>query len=213
LCVDPPDNFADELVDQANVDFGMLDTNKDGCISDAEMTDELKEQVVSFKKGAAGERGYYWQEKQVQDGLKALTKEMDARASDIDKDKNGCVDEDEYKKIQKAHNDCNAQFVMMDTNGDGKVSRQEAANFVSHHMDHADISYGKQRAIFEALTRIRIISCKRRNSVRQEKHSRVMVMANSEVSSALEMSSSFLVQPHHRTLKGYILTLLVLDLY
>lgn len=150
LCVDPPDNFADELVDQANVDFGMLDTNKDGCISDAEMTDELKEQVVSFKKGAAGERGYYWQEKQVQDGLKALTKEMDARASDIDKDKNGCVDEDEYKKIQKAHNDCNAQFVMMDTNGDGKVSRQEAANFVSHHMDHADISYGKQRAIFEA---------------------------------------------------------------
>merc|ERR1719162_150165 len=83
-CVDPQDNFADELVDQANVDFGMIDTNKDVCISDAEMTDVLRKQVASFKKGAAGERGYYWQEEQVQDGLKALTKEMDTRASDIE---------------------------------------------------------------------------------------------------------------------------------
>jgi len=148
--VDPADNFADELIDQANVDFGMLDTNKDGCISDAEMTDELKEQVVSAKAGHAGERGYYWQEKQVQDHLKAMGKEMTARAKDIDKNGDGCVDEDEYKKIQKAHNDCPKQFMMMDINGDGKISRQEAANFVSHHMDHADISYGKQRAIFEA---------------------------------------------------------------
>jgi len=150
LCVHPPDNFADELVDQANVDFGMLDTNKDGCISDHEMTDELREQVDSAKAGLAGERGYYWQEKQVQDGLKDMVKEMDNRAKKIDKNGDGCVDEDEYKQIQKAHNDCKPQFKMMDMNGDGKISRQEAANYVSDHMDHADISYGKQKAIFEA---------------------------------------------------------------
>merc|ERR1719223_1386598 len=60
------------------------------------------------------------------------------------------------------------------------------------------------------LTPTRIISCKRRNSARQEKHSRATVMANSEASSSSEMSSSFLVQAHHRTLKGYILTLPVL---
>jgi len=138
------------LVDQANVDFGMLDTNKDGCISDAEMTDELKEQVSSAKAGHAGERGYYWQEKAVQDGLKDLKKEMESRAKDIDKNGDGCVDEDEYKQIQKAHNECDVQFKMMDMNGDGKVSRQEAANYVSDHMDHADISYGKARAIFES---------------------------------------------------------------
>jgi len=150
LCVDPPDNFADELVDQANVDFGMLDANKDGCISDAEMTKSLREQLAAAKSGHAGARGYYWQEKEVKEGVEHLSGEVAQKTESADKNGDGCVDEDEFKTVQKAFNDCPKQFIMMDKNGDGKISRQEAADFVVHHMDHADISYGKQRAIFEA---------------------------------------------------------------
>lgn len=144
-CVSPPDNFVDEVVDQANVDFGMLDADKNGCISEKEMTKTVRDQV----KAAEG-KGYYWQEQHVDDGHEHMAEGVEDKIVSADADGNGCLNKEEFDKVQKAFNECPKQFVLMDVNGDGKISRQESANFVSHHMDHADLSYGKLKAIFEA---------------------------------------------------------------
>lgn len=144
-CVAPPDNFVDEVVDQANVDFEMMDADKNGCISAKEMTKTLRDQVR-----AADGKGYYWQEKQVANGHDHMEDEVHDKIESADADGNGCLNKEEFKKVQKAFNQCSKQFVLMDVNGDGKVSRQESANYVSHHMDHADLNYSKLRAIFEA---------------------------------------------------------------
>jgi len=144
-CVSPPDNFVDEIVDQANVDFGMMDADKNGCISEQEMTKTLKEQV-----DAAEGKGYYWQEQHVEDGHEHMSDDVADKIATADADGNGCLNKEEFEKVQKAFNQCPKQFVLMDVNGDGKVSRQESANFVSHHMDQADLNYSKFRAIFEA---------------------------------------------------------------
>lgn len=144
-CVAPPDNFVDEIVDQANVDFGMMDADKSGCISAKEMSKTLRDQV----KAAEG-KGYYWQEKHVTKGHDHMEDEVKDKIDSADADGNGCLNKEEFEKVQKAFNQCSKQFVLMDVNGDGKVSRQESANYVSHHMDHADLNYSKLRAIFEA---------------------------------------------------------------
>lgn len=144
-CVAPPDNFVDEVVDQANVDFGMMDADKNGCISESEMTKTLRDQV----KAAEG-KGYYWQEQQVDDGHDHMAEEVEEKIKSADADGNGCLNKEEFAKVQKAFNQCSKQFVLMDVNGDGKISRQESANYVSHHMDHADLNYGTLRGIFEA---------------------------------------------------------------
>lgn len=144
-CVSPPDNFVDEVVDQANVDFDMMDADKSGCISAKEMTKTLREQVRS-----ADGKGYYWQEKQVTKGHDHMEDEVKDKIDSADADGNGCLNKEEFEKVQKAFNQCSKQFVLMDVNGDGKVSRQESANYVSHHMDHADLNYSKLAKIFQA---------------------------------------------------------------
>lgn len=139
-----PDNFADEVVDQANVDFDMLDADGDGCISPEEMTKTIKDQVK-----VAESRDYYWHGPQIKKGRKTIVKKMTVRVGDADVNKDNCTTKEEFEALHHAIGDCKTQFKLMDVNQDGKVSRQEAATFVSDNMDHADLSWDKLRNIFK----------------------------------------------------------------
>lgn len=144
-CLAPPDNFADEIADQANVDFDSLDKDKNGCLSDAEMTATLREQVK-----VARERGYYWQERKVVKHEDHLTEKQSEKYDLADENNNGCLNREEYEEARKAHSDCKRQFMMMDYNGDGKISRQEAATYSHEHLADGDLHYREFRGIFEA---------------------------------------------------------------
>jgi len=139
-----PDNFADEVVDQANVQFTMLDKDKDGCISTKEMTKTLKDQV-----NVAKSRNYYWQLQNITRGRKEIVSGMKDRVNAADVDGDGCLSREEFEELHHAVGDCSKQFMMMDHSGDGKVSRQEAATYVSDHMDSASLSYDKLRSLFK----------------------------------------------------------------
>jgi len=139
-----PDNFADELVDQANVQFTMLDKNQDGCIDASEMTQAMKAQVQQAKR-----RNYYWQLGNITRAGDAISNALATRVSAADSGGDGCLTKSEFLVLRHAIGECSNQFMMMDHNGDGKVSQQEAATFVSDHMDHADLSYDKLRNIFQ----------------------------------------------------------------
>jgi len=139
-----PDNFADEVVDQANVKFDMLDKNKDGCISPSEMSQTIKHQVKVAKS-----KNYYWQMHNITKGNKTIVNTLHLRVDASDADGDGCLSKAEFAELRHAIGDCSKQFLMMDHSGDGKISRQEAATFVSDHMVHADLSYEKLRDIFQ----------------------------------------------------------------
>lgn len=144
-CLAPPDNFADEIADQANVDFDSLDKDKNGCLSDAEMTVTLREQVK-----VARERNYYWQEKKVMKHEEHLADKASEKYDLADENNNGCLSKKEYEEARKAHSDCKRQFMMMDYNGDGKISRQEAATYSHEHLKDGDLHFREFRGIFEA---------------------------------------------------------------
>lgn len=144
-CSAPPDNFADELVDQGDIPFERLDKDGDGCLSDGEMTDHLKEQRKVHRK-----RGYYWQEKDVEEHHDHLEENGHEAKDRADEDANGCLNKAEYDNVQKSGRDCDKQFMMMDLNADLKISRQEAATHVTEHIDGGSLNYDTFRAIFEA---------------------------------------------------------------
>jgi len=139
------DNFADEVVDQANVEFGMVDKDKDGCILPHEMTESLRNEVRASKK-----RNYPWQVMNITEDHFIFIEESYRRLRKADVNNDGCVNKTEFEELHHELCDCHYQFLMMDHNADGKISRQEAATFVSDHMSQADLSYAKLRDIFDA---------------------------------------------------------------
>jgi hypothetical protein len=132
-------------VDQGDQPFEELDKNHDGCLSENEMTDVLREQSKTHRQ-----RGYYWQEQDVYEHHMHMEQEADENHDRADQNNNGCLNKAEYEKVQKTHRDCPKQFMMMDHNADGKISRQEAATHVTDHMDGGNLDYDTFRAIFEA---------------------------------------------------------------
>jgi len=139
-----PDNFMDELVDQANVDFDMLDQNKDGCIDKDEMSSSL-ENMLRVNKDKAQ---YYWNS--VSEQGQNLTDMVERQIRTNDKDGDGCLNKEEFHHVRFSMCDCPAQFKLMDHSGDGKVSETEASRYVNNHMEHADLSLDKFNAIFAA---------------------------------------------------------------
>lgn len=141
----PPDNFADELNDQGNIPFEELDKDKDGCLSESEMTDHMREQRKVHRR-----RGYYWQQEDVEEHHQKLSENANEAHAHADKDKSGCLNKAEYEKVQKSGRDCPKQFMMMDHNADSQISRQEAATHLTDHTDGGSLNYDEFRAIFEA---------------------------------------------------------------
>lgn len=142
----PPDNFADELQDQANANFEDMDVNHNGCIEPGELTHQMKVAMEVAKK----RKQYYWKAKKAQAGGADITKKLEKRHEDADKDNDGCLDKKEFENVKIGITKCKTQFHLMDTNGDEKISRKEASEYVNDHMTHADLSYEKFEEIFQA---------------------------------------------------------------
>lgn len=141
------DAFSDELLDQANADFDMMDTNHNGCLEVEEMDEQIEEQVAR-----AEHRNYQWQQEKVADGAAEQKEEIEHEHAHADANGDGCLDKQEFEKVhhQVHTSSCHTKFVMMDHNGDSVISRQEAATHTYDHTPQADISYDKFRDIFEA---------------------------------------------------------------
>lgn len=141
------DTFADELLDQGNADFDMMDKNHNGCIEVNEMDEQLEEQVAIAKH-----RNYQWQQKKVAAGAEEQKAESQQEHDAADANGDGCLNKEEFDNVKhQVHtSSCHTKFVMMDHNGDSVISRQEAATHTYDHTPQADISYDKFREIFEA---------------------------------------------------------------
>ena len=141
------DTFGDELLDQGNADFDMMDKNKNGCIEVNEMDEQLEKQVA-----IAEHRNYQWQQKKVAAGAAEQKAEYEQEHAHADANGDGCLSKEEFENVRhQVHtSSCHTKFVMMDHNGDSVISRQEAATHTYDHTPQADISYDKFRDIFEA---------------------------------------------------------------
>ena len=141
------DTFADELLDQGNADFDMMDKNKNGCIEANEMDQQLEEQVA-----IAEHRNYQWQQKKVAAGAAEQKAEHEQEHAHADANGDGCLSKEEFEKVKhQIHtSSCKTKFAMMDHNGDNAISRQEAATHTYDHTPQADISYDKFAEIFAA---------------------------------------------------------------
>lgn len=140
-----PDNFMDEIVDQANPDFEMWDADKDGCLTEREMTETLRRQ-----RDVARERDYYWVQKNITAAARHLEQQWRAHHHGADANGGGCLNKEELEIIRHAVCDCDTQFLFVDHNADGRISQQEAANYVAEHVKHADLNHVKLRAIWRA---------------------------------------------------------------
>jgi len=140
------DTFADELLDQGNADFDMMDKNHNGCIEVNEMDEQLEEQVAIAKH-----RNYQWQQKKVAAGAAEQKAESEQEHDAADANGDGCLNKEEFDNVKhQVHtSSCHTKFVMMDHNGDSVISRQEAATHTYDHTPQADISYDKFREVFE----------------------------------------------------------------
>lgn len=142
----PPDNFADELQDQANANFEEMDKNKDGCIEKDELTHQMKVAVEVAKK----RKQYYWKNEKAQADGANITNKLEKRHTKADKDGDGCLDKEEFENVKIGITKCKKQFRLMDANGDKKISKPEASQYVNDHMPHANLSYEKFNEIWKA---------------------------------------------------------------
>lgn len=140
------DTFADELLDQGNVDFDMMDKNKNGCIEVNEMDEQLEEQIA-----IAEHRNYQWQKKAVAAGAAEQKAEIEQEHAHADANGDGCLSKEEFENVRhQIHtSSCETKFKMMDHNGDNVISQQEAATHTYDHTPQADISYDKFKLIFD----------------------------------------------------------------
>jgi len=180
LCEEPPplkgpahsDNFQDELVDQADPEFKMLDADGDGCVTVAETNDVMRQQM---QQGAPDvslmSEKEKKQMKQMMDHMQERSKQMFAF---VDKNKDECIDRTEFKAAQEMEGpppgyqthmeeemgeeefeeqmeeDEKAEFDFMDRSGDGKISKPEIYNYADKNMPHADISKEKVDEMFDS---------------------------------------------------------------
>jgi len=165
------DNLQDELVDQADPQFSMLDADGDKCVTMAEQDAVMEKQ---FQQGAPDLKTQTEQQKkkmqQVMDMMRGQAKKM---FNFVDKNNDACIDRAEFKAAQEMEGpppgyqetmqdemgeekfkkqlkeERRAEFGFMDRSGDGQISKTEVYNYADKNMPQADISKEKLDALFD----------------------------------------------------------------
>jgi len=166
------DNFQDELVDQADPEFKMLDADGDGCVTVEETKVVMRQQ---FQQGAPDINSMPEQDKkEMEQMMERFEEEAENMFGFVDKNKDQCIDKTEFKAAQEMEGpppgyqstmedemgeeefeeymeeDEKAEFDFMDRSGDGKISKTEAYNYADKNMPHADISKEMLDNMFDA---------------------------------------------------------------
>jgi len=169
------DNFQDELVDQADPQFGMLDADGDGCVTQAEQMKTMNQQ---FQWGAPDIATMTAKKKKLlQDTIDMVKGKAKQMFEFVDKNKDACIDKAEFKAAQEmegpppgyqesmadkmgkekfeaqVNEEKKAEFGFMDRSGDNQISRTEAYEYADKDMPHADISKEKMDAMFASIDR------------------------------------------------------------
>eukprot|EP00747_Dinoflagellata_sp_TGD_P058896 gnl/TRDRNA2_/TRDRNA2_151331_c0_seq3.p1 gnl/TRDRNA2_/TRDRNA2_151331_c0~~gnl/TRDRNA2_/TRDRNA2_151331_c0_seq3.p1 ORF type:complete len:247 (+),score=81.20 gnl/TRDRNA2_/TRDRNA2_151331_c0_seq3:62-802(+) len=166
------DSFQDEVLDQADPEFKRL-SNGGPCIGLKEMMAVYDEQVDHYSSRVG--TNVATMTKDERDKLhKDAVKHAEEMFKESDTNGDGCIDEKEWngpheekpapaakpdvksgEAMVEGHNDkeepieAAAEFKLMDINGDGKVSRSEAWNYVSEYLDEADLNSEKLKQMFQ----------------------------------------------------------------
>jgi Ca2+-binding EF-hand superfamily protein len=166
------DNFEDEVIDQADPEFKMLDTDDDDCINISEATAPFEE---NFQRKAMGRHIWTAEEKkEAEDAEKHILEDVRMQFAHADADRDKCINRTEFKAVGEMEGpppgfeaiktmqmgfenftdelmeEDRLEFNTMDRNHDGKVSQSEAYHFAGENMPQADIDEQVLKKVFES---------------------------------------------------------------
>jgi Ca2+-binding EF-hand superfamily protein len=166
------DNFEEEVIDQADPEFKMLDTDDDHCIN---ITEAEAPYFEGFQRKAMGRKIWTAEEKkEAKEAEKHVLEDVQMQFAHADANSDGCVNRTEFHAVsemepkppgfeaiksmeigfenftQELVEEDRLEFNTMDRNHDGKVSQSEAYHFAGENMPQADIDEQVLKKVFES---------------------------------------------------------------